>query len=530
MCPCTTPATATPLHRARAARYNAPLRPLVSRLDATSNELWSSVPWLPATPDAIAAASGAPGMDEFRRAASELRVSLSVRSTSAEGGLGRAGEGRGGSGVSGGGGVGGGGGGGAEASVIRVGSARWFGSGPRPSVFVLGARESGAEVVSEALTSLAGHCGAPLRFFDDDVRYSAGLPSVTGRFVRQAIKRAAAAAAATSVRLGGVDADGGWEAAAGATGVSSGIGSKRPGGAAAACQILVDTTAYLHSRWAAARIHATLERSSHAAAAATHAPPKFVIVLSDPVDRAVRHWRSITAALARGGGGVGGGSGAGGASGGGGGGGGTGPGGGASGARAMRPLGARGEVSHLASYTNGSTLVRKLRSEASHIQQCLTARGAKNGGRAASGGGGGGEGSSVSVRAWQTCTTLACNWVECVLGVGLYAPQLRHWLSYFPSERFLLLEESELRLNPKATGLRLSRFLAGPVPLHGTGVLATAANRTLRPPTVGESVRRVLHSFYHKHTPEVRKLFEELSMDESQGESWQGARWLTLRK
>ena len=45
-----------------------------------------------------------------------------------------------------------------------------------------------------------------------------------------------------------------------------------------------------------------------------------------------------------------------------------------------------------------------------------------------------------------------------MLGAGLYAPQLRHWLRLFPANRFLVLEESELREHPADVAERLTRL------------------------------------------------------------------------
>ena len=111
--------------------------------------------------------------------------------------------------------------------------------------------------------------------------------------------------------------------------------------------------------------------------------PRFIVMLSDPVERAVRHWRSLTAALARGSGSSGGG--------------GDGSGGGGSGsmvgavgpvrgalskefhhqngntnANANKEAYVSREAQYLAGYTNGSKLVNKLRSESAALQQCLS--------------------------------------------------------------------------------------------------------------------------------------------------------------
>jgi hypothetical protein len=104
--------------------------------------------------------------------------------------------------------------------------------------------------------------------------------AASARFQRQAGKRAGAGGAGGK-RLGG---GGGSSGGGGGSGLASAPG---------ACKVLVDSTSYLHTRWAADRILATVEKRPHTA------PPKFIVVLSDPAERAVRHWRSITGVAMR---------------------------------------------------------------------------------------------------------------------------------------------------------------------------------------------------------------------------------------
>jgi len=146
--------------------------------------------------------------------------------------------------------------------------------------------------------------------------------------------------------------------------------------------------------------------------------------------------------------------------------------------------------------------------------QCLDATAAGSGpassGSGSGGDAGGGGLGSVSVSAWRRCITLACNWYECVLGTGLYAPQLRHWLRYFPPERFLLLEETSLRSSPATVAKRLSAFLNLSSPLPASTLLAAAGKRSAAP-VVGDSVRKLLKGFYDKQAPDVTQLLRELS-------------------
>ena len=105
------------------------------------------------------------------------------------------------------------------------------------------------------------------------------------------------------------------------------------------CSMLVDTSAYLHTRWAASRIASALWHRTP--------PARFIVVLGDPVDRAVRHWRSINAALAR----------------------------------PTISSGLRGgnERAQMIAYTNATSLSRKVRAEATQIGECLRSRKAAGG-------------------------------------------------------------------------------------------------------------------------------------------------------
>jgi len=196
-------------------------------------------------------------------------------------------------------------------------------------------------------------------------------------------------------------------------------------------------------------------------------------VLGDPVDRAVRHWRAMNAALSR------------------------------------STVGPRGvdRAAHMAAYTNGTTLSRKVRTEATQLGECLHTRSARG---------------EQLVSAWQECTSRACNWAECIIGTGLYAPQLRHFLNYFPRERFLLLEEEMLTSQPQLVASTLSHFLELPRPLHSDAVRAAASNRS-HSAVVGDALRRALRTFYAAHVPYVRALFEQLA---PAGAAWSNAAWL----
>ena len=130
------------------------------------------------------------------------------------------------------------------------------------------------------------------------------------------------------------------------------------------------------------------------------------------------------------------------------------------------------------------------------------------------------------VSAWQECTTRACNWVECILGGGLYGPQPRHWLKHFGSDRFLLLEEEQLRTQPEFVASSLTGFLELPKRWIQAALHGWRESSTGRATVVGEQLRRALHQFYDEHAPHVRKLFEELA---PKGSNWASASWLNRR-
>jgi len=174
------------------------------------------------------------------------------------------------------------------------------------------------------------------------------------------------------------------------------------------------------------------------------------------------------------------------------------------------------------SYINGTNLGRKVKQEALALGECLRARRAGGGtaGRGGGKGGGGGDGGAAAadVRAedWEACTTVACGWLECVLGAGMYAPQLRGWLRYFDRRQFLLLEASRVYADPLGAAEQLRAFLGLP-PFASLAPL-TAANLTEL--TVGEGAKRVMQRFYAEHNEQTRRLFDELSPGAAEGVGW----------
>ena len=106
--------------------------------------------------------------------------------------------------------------------------------------------------------------------------------------------------------------------------------------------------------------------------------------------------------------------------------------------------------------------------------------------------------------------------MECVIGAGLYAPQLRGWLRYFEPRQFLLLEASRVYADPPAAAEQLRSFLG--MPLFASVAPLAAANLTDL--TVGEQAKRVMQRFYAEHNEQTRRLFDELAPGAAEGVSW----------
>ena len=124
---------------------------------------------------------------------------------------------------------------------------------PTPSALVIGSSHAGTDAVGDLLGAQPSVCAGALRVFDDAIRYMGGLPAPIGRHVSKA---------------------------------------RRQRGANTTCATFVATPSYLPSRWAPARLRASLW--------ARRNELRFGVVLRNPTERAVRHWRSLTYFVAHG--------------------------------------------------------------------------------------------------------------------------------------------------------------------------------------------------------------------------------------
>jgi len=384
-------------------------------LDAASMPLWQNVTWLLGTARSKESA-GPDGFRSLQRATARLRSYLAGRRDP-------------------------------PAEHILVGSPRWFGSGLRPRVFVLGARDSGVDMLSTLLLAQPSVCGGQMRLFDDDLRYINGLSAASSRITRRPVPINSSNNGTRQLFLN----------------------RRTP---ASACSLLVDTTSYLHSRWAPLRIHSVLqeERSSL----------RFLVVLRDPVERAFRHWRLLLANAAR-----------------------------PLPRHAVKRGAGDSKPSDLHRYINGSSFTKKMKQEALQLRECFDAHQ-----------GGAGVRDVITYPNWEVCMTLACNWLECVMGTGLYAPQLLGWLQYFNRDQFLVLQADEMILQPTDAIRRVSKFLGVPLQHSSTGMLASPEHNITA--TVGEQAKRLIQRFYSKHNKQVRAILSEL--DPAAGTQ---AGWLT---
>lgn len=420
-------------------RYNAPLAELVEHLDPRSASIWKRTTWY--------RRHSVPSVPAVSHTASILRSAI----TSTPG---------------------------CHPESGAVGSRRWLGPGPKPTAFLLGARESGAEALASAILvgKENGTCGGALRLFDDDVRYAAGLARAVGS-LRRGVPR------------------------------QEGDGESHP---SVPCSRMIDSTAYLHTRWAPVRMHAALSPLESL---------RFVIVLRDPADRVTRHWRSIRMTTNR-----------------------------RSLAEAMsKPAAAPGwpgraaepllrhERTSLLRAGGNVTMYRKVHTEVKAMGDCLSARLAMRAStvraKIAHTGGSTGmsstivpplEGSEPSHDEWRHCMTTQCNWLECLVGTGLYAPQLRGWLAHFSPEQMLLLEASQLTSEPRLVAQKVEAFLH--VPPFGAAADAMAQSEvdSERTFVTGKQALSELRSFYAPHNGHVRRLFEVLAPPGA----WQSAVWL----
>ena len=194
--------------------------------------------------------------------------------------------------------------------------------------------------------------------------------------------------------------------------------------------VIVDgSRALLAYPFAAARVHASLARpSSH----------RIIVVLRDPTELAWVLWRELSALPYSGSSSLG---------------------------LLLRP------------YLHPRNFTAKVAGEISSLSRCLADT--RPSGRKGSGGGGGEGGGAqsvagraeaevlfspaVSVEVWQRCMLVGCGWPSCVVGAGLYAPQLRAWRQMYSPSQLSVLMLSDLTTRTAETIAQVVRFVGLPV-------------------------------------------------------------------
>jgi hypothetical protein len=126
--------------------------------------------------------------------------------------------------------------------------------------------------------------------------------------------------------------------------------------------------------------------------------------------------------------------------------------------------------------------------------------------------------SEPSANDWRYCITTQCNWHDCVIGTGLYAPQLRGWLAPFPPEQLLLLEASQLLSEPLQVANLVQTFLSVPSLSAAAVGMAEAGQAADH----GKEALADLQAFYAPHNRNVRRMFDALAP----AGAWQRAPWL----
>ncbi|KAL1503035.1 hypothetical protein AB1Y20_011104 [Prymnesium parvum] len=173
-------------------------------------------------------------------------------------------------------------------------------------------------------------------------------------------------------------------------------------------QLIDGSKSMLAAFYAAARLRYSLSESAH-----RH---RIIIVLRNPVDLAVALWRSIR----------------------------------------RLPL-EQGLGSLLGGYIGHRDFERKVLEETAGLVSCLDVGSwstaprqpskqtyAKN--------------SSISLHVWQQCIATECGWPGCIVGTGLFAPQIRAWRMVYPPEQVAVFTLGELARSPAAALRRLFQF------------------------------------------------------------------------
>ena len=241
-------------------------------------------------------------------------------------------------------------------------------------------------------------------------------------------------------------------------------------------QVIDASQSYLAAPYAAMRARASLDRP------AAH---RIIIVLRDPVELAWASWRKLTS------------------------------------------LPASDEYAQLARpYLQPRNFTAKVTREAAALHQCLDEqRRERDGGR--TGERAGRSASTYVTRdAWHRCIAIGCGWPNCVVGSGLYAPQLRAWRQAFGGRQLRVLTLNQLH-GEGATSLReilswmglpgaadrsLARHIGPSFKRRRAKAAAFLQDRTAAAVSAGHTMpaaaRSVLERFYAAHARGLRRELE----------------------
>lgn len=77
---------------------------------------------------------------------------------------------------------------------------------------------------------------------------------------------------------------------------------------------------------------------------------------------------------------------------------------------------------------------------------------------------------TISLQAWQQCIATECGWGGCVVGAGLFGPQLRSWRLAYGAGQVAVFTLGELKRTPAAALRHLFQFTGEP--MHPSSVVA----------------------------------------------------------
>ena len=191
--------------------------------------------------------------------------------------------------------------------------------------------------------------------------------------------------------------------------------------------------------------------------------------------------------------------------------------------RELNALPTRDESSSLGSllapYLYPRNFSAKAELEATALARCLR-RAKREGGRSGDErgvdrGGTSGTGrestSSITSETWQRCIAVGCGWSSCVVGAGLYAPQLRTWRVAYQPNQIAVFTLAELASSTRQAMSRLLAFVGMPVQESTSAyrrAVSHIAARTSAAVAAGQAVPSqsyaTLSRFYARFAPGVR--------------------------